>query len=257
MTLGFTATLNVTMQVSTLQETVTVTGDTPVVDVSSTKTLDQLRLQGARLDPERARHVGDPRRVAGGDDGPHRRRRQRRGHAERLPHLRRARRSEPRDDRRARDHRRHRRDRRLRRLRRVRGSHRRHRRTRRRHGPARRADADDDQVGRQPVPRLGLRRLSELEPAIDQHHRRAGRARHPRQGSQPDEGLLRLQRRRRRLRAEGQDVVVRLVPRVRHRDQRAALPGARRTRPSCATSAARRRSRCRATTRSSARSCGR
>jgi hypothetical protein len=37
-TLGFTATLNVTMQVSSLQETVTVTGASPVVDVSSTKT---------------------------------------------------------------------------------------------------------------------------------------------------------------------------------------------------------------------------
>jgi hypothetical protein len=32
-TLGFTATLNVTMSVSGLQETVTVTGDSPVVDV--------------------------------------------------------------------------------------------------------------------------------------------------------------------------------------------------------------------------------
>jgi hypothetical protein len=37
-TLGFTATLNVTMAVSGLQETVTVTGDSPVVDVSSTRT---------------------------------------------------------------------------------------------------------------------------------------------------------------------------------------------------------------------------
>jgi hypothetical protein len=37
-TLGFTATLNVTLQVSTLQETVTVTGESPVVDVTSTKT---------------------------------------------------------------------------------------------------------------------------------------------------------------------------------------------------------------------------
>ena len=37
-TLGFTATLNVTMSVSGLQETVTVTGDSPVVDVSSTST---------------------------------------------------------------------------------------------------------------------------------------------------------------------------------------------------------------------------
>lgn len=36
--LGFTATLNVTMSVSGLQETVTVTGESPVVDVSSTKT---------------------------------------------------------------------------------------------------------------------------------------------------------------------------------------------------------------------------
>src|SRR5687768_5739913 len=37
-TLGFTATLNVTMAVSGLQETVTVTGESPVVDVTSTKT---------------------------------------------------------------------------------------------------------------------------------------------------------------------------------------------------------------------------
>src|SRR5919109_1952433 len=37
-TLGFTATLNVTMQVSSLAETVTVTGESPVVDVTSTKT---------------------------------------------------------------------------------------------------------------------------------------------------------------------------------------------------------------------------
>jgi hypothetical protein len=37
-TLGFTATLNVTMSVSGLEETVTVTGESPVVDVSSTKT---------------------------------------------------------------------------------------------------------------------------------------------------------------------------------------------------------------------------
>lgn len=37
-TLGFTATLNVTMSVSGLEETVTVTGESPVVDVSSTRT---------------------------------------------------------------------------------------------------------------------------------------------------------------------------------------------------------------------------
>jgi hypothetical protein len=37
-TLGFTATLNVTLQVSSLAETVTVTGESPVVDVTSTKT---------------------------------------------------------------------------------------------------------------------------------------------------------------------------------------------------------------------------
>jgi hypothetical protein len=36
--LGFTATLNITMSVSGLQETVTVTGASPIVDVSSTKT---------------------------------------------------------------------------------------------------------------------------------------------------------------------------------------------------------------------------
>jgi hypothetical protein len=187
---------------------------------------DQLRLQGARLDPERARHVGDSRRVAGRHDVAHRRRRQCRGNAERLSHLRRARRSEPRDDRRPGHDRRHRRDRRLRRLRCVRGSDRRHGRPRRRHGPARRADADDHQVGRQRIPRHALRRLPELGSAGHQHHRRAGRAQHPRQGRQPDEGLLRLQRRRRRLPAQGQGLVVRLVPRVQYRDQRAAIPGA-------------------------------
>jgi hypothetical protein len=37
-TLGFTATLNVTLEVSGLEETVTVTGQSPVVDVSSTNT---------------------------------------------------------------------------------------------------------------------------------------------------------------------------------------------------------------------------
>ncbi len=37
-TLGFTATLDVAMQLSSVQETVTVIGDTPVVDVASTKT---------------------------------------------------------------------------------------------------------------------------------------------------------------------------------------------------------------------------
>ena len=41
---------------------------------------------------------------------------------------------------------------------------------------------------------LVLRRLSELEPAVHEHHRRSDRARHPRQGRQPHEGLLRLQR---------------------------------------------------------------
>ena len=175
-TLGFTATLNVTMQVSGLQETVTVTGASPVVDVSSTKTSTNYDFKELASIPSARDMWAILCGVAGRDDGAHRCRRQRRRHAERLSHLRCARRSEPRDDRRAGHHRRHRRHRRLCRLRRVRRSDRRHRRSWRRHGPARRADADDDQVRRQPVPRLALRRLSELEPAGDQHHRRAGRA---------------------------------------------------------------------------------
>ena len=87
-TLGFTATLNVTMQVSGLQETVTVTGDSPVVDMSSTKTSTNYDYKELAVDPQRARHVGDSRGVARGDDVTHRCRRQRRRNAERLSHLR-------------------------------------------------------------------------------------------------------------------------------------------------------------------------
>ena len=225
-TLGFTATLNVTLQVSTLQETVTVTGVTPVVDVSSTKTstnydykelasIPSARDMWAILAESPAVTMAriDVGGSAAGTQSGYRtydaRGGQNRVMIDGLVT------TEGTDaigvyvDYGAFEE--------------VDG---RHRGTRRRHGPARRADADDDQVRREPVPRLGLRRLPELGLAIDQHHRRTGLARDPRQGSQPDEGLLRLQRRRRRLRQQGQDLVVRLVPRVRHRNQRATLPGA-------------------------------
>ena len=86
-TLGFTATLNVTMAVSGLQETVTVSGASPVVDVSSTQDVDQLRLQRTGLDSKCSRHVGHPVGVAWRDDGAHRCWRECRRHAERLSHL--------------------------------------------------------------------------------------------------------------------------------------------------------------------------
>ena len=55
--LGFTATVNVQLAVATLQETVTVTGESPVVDTSATRVQQNFKLEQLQTIPERARHV--------------------------------------------------------------------------------------------------------------------------------------------------------------------------------------------------------
>jgi hypothetical protein len=92
--MGFTATVNVDLAVASLQETVTVTGNSPVIDTSSTRPAE-LQARGAAGDPELTRSLVAARGDAGRDDGPHRRRRQPRRHANRLHRLR-LQRTEPR-----------------------------------------------------------------------------------------------------------------------------------------------------------------
>ena len=87
-TLGFNAQVNVTLNVATLQETVTVSGESPVIDTTLHARPDQLRPADAVVDSERARHV-----VAAGDDAvgvaqPRRRRRLDGRHADHLLRLR-------------------------------------------------------------------------------------------------------------------------------------------------------------------------
>ena len=62
-TLGFNAQVNVTLNVATLQETVTVSGESPVIDTSATRIQTNYDQQMLSSHPERARHV-----VAAGDD---------------------------------------------------------------------------------------------------------------------------------------------------------------------------------------------
>ena len=175
-TLGFTATVNVEMGVASLQESVTVTGAVAGRRHESTSISTNFDAKQLGESAERARPLGDSRRVAGHPDEPDRRRRQRRRHADRLRHLRHHG-SEPADGRR---HRRHRRDRRRRLLLRLRVL----RRGGRERGGAQRRDAVagravelHQQVGRQRVPRHVLRRLREREDPVAQHRRRSDRTR--------------------------------------------------------------------------------
>ena len=86
--LGFTATVNVELAVATLQETVTVTGESPVIDTTATRIQQNFKLGSAAVDPERARHVGTARRHPVDHDAARRRRRQPGRHAVRLHGLR-------------------------------------------------------------------------------------------------------------------------------------------------------------------------
>ncbi len=117
---------------------VTVSGQSPVVDVATTKTSTNFDCAAARRAAERARLLGDSRGGAGHPDAAHRRRRQRRRHADRLLHLRHEVRSASADGRGHRQHGRHQRRRVLLRLRIGRGSvgHDRRQHARRCRGPA-------------------------------------------------------------------------------------------------------------------------
>ena len=74
--------------VASLQETVTVTGESPVVDVTSTTTATSFGEAAAGGAAERARLLDGAGGRAGDRAHPHRRRRQRRRHADRLRRLR-------------------------------------------------------------------------------------------------------------------------------------------------------------------------
>ena len=115
-TLGFTAQVNVELALATLQETVTVSGASPVIDTTSTRVQQNFKMEQLQSIPNGARHVGAARRDAGGADEPHRRRRQPRRHADGLHRLRHDR-PGARADRRHQHHGRHRRRRLLLRLR--------------------------------------------------------------------------------------------------------------------------------------------
>ena len=116
----------------------------------------ELQARSAAGNPELARPVVAPRRHPVGDDGPHRRRRQPRRHADRL-HRVRVQRPEPRPRRGHQHHRRHERRRLLRRLRLVRRSVPRHDRPGRGNADPGRAEPDARQVGRQQVPGRAVR----------------------------------------------------------------------------------------------------
>ena len=64
------------MEISTVQETVTVSGESPVVDTRSTAIVGELQQGSARQDPVGARPVGHPRADARHDDERRQRRRQ-------------------------------------------------------------------------------------------------------------------------------------------------------------------------------------
>ena len=81
-TLGFNAQVNVSLNVATLQETVTVSGESPVIDTVGDAHPDQLRPADAGVAAQRARHVVAAGDHAVGDAESRGRRRQHRGHAD-------------------------------------------------------------------------------------------------------------------------------------------------------------------------------
>ncbi|MEZ5286582.1 MAG: carboxypeptidase-like regulatory domain-containing protein [Vicinamibacterales bacterium] len=85
-TLGFTANLNVELTLATLQETVTVTGASPIIDTTSTRVQQNFKLEQLQSIPN-GRDMGAAGRDAGRPDDAHRRGRQPRGHADRLQRL--------------------------------------------------------------------------------------------------------------------------------------------------------------------------
>ena len=156
---GFTANVNAELAVATLQETVTVTGESPVIDTSATRVQQNFKLAQLESIPNGRDMWALLAATPGVIMSQHRRRRQSRRHADRLPGLR-LERPGAHLGRRHQHHRRHRRRRLLLRLRLIRRSVPRRRRPGRGSGDARRAVELPRQVGRQPVLRRVLRRLA-------------------------------------------------------------------------------------------------
>ena len=169
--MAFTATVNVELAVASLNETVTVTGDSPVIDTTSTRVQQNFKLEALQEIPN-SRDLWSLLAVTPAvtmdrlDVG-----RRPRRHAERL-HRVRLLGAEPRARRGHQHDRGHERRRLLRGLRLVRGSVPRHDRPGRRDADPRRAEPDARQVGRQQVPGRDLPGLREQPPAERQHSRR-------------------------------------------------------------------------------------
>ena len=104
-TIGFSAQVNGELELSTVQETVTVTGESPLVDTRETGTKTTFDLETLQNIPVGARPVGDARAHARHHDGPRQRRRQPVGSAVRLHLARRDHRQQQVVDRRRRHHR--------------------------------------------------------------------------------------------------------------------------------------------------------
>ena len=174
-TVGFSANVSTQMGVSTVQETVTVTGESPIVDTKNTGTKQTFTTRAAAEHPVGARSVGHPAADRGHRDGPREHRRQHVGPAVQL----RVARRQPGQHQvvaRRRRHHRHGRDRRvaeLLRLRRVPGNDDQHRRRGRHAADRRRRHQPGDQERQRRVPRQRplLRRRRQLR--VEQHQRRA------------------------------------------------------------------------------------
>ena len=176
-TLGFNAQVNVSLRVATLQETVTVSGESPVIDTTATRVQTNFDSAAAGLAAQRPRHV-----VAAGVDPvghaePRRRRRRHDGHPDHLLRLRLLG-PEPSADRGHQHHRRHLGGRLLPRLRLLRrGVHRRGRQLGRDAQP-RRADPVRRQERQQPARRQPLLRHGGREHPEQEPRRRSDRAQH-------------------------------------------------------------------------------
>ena len=215
--LGFTATVNIELKVASLTESRHRKRAIAGRRRRDHEDLDQLRRPAAGFPAERPRLLVDSGGRAGHPDAAHRRRRQRRRHADRLFDLRHEVRSASADGRGDREHGGHQRRRLLLRLRRGGGSL---RDDRRKHAGDAVGGCDDAvhrEVRRQRVPRPDLCGLREREHPVAEHRsgaagsRGEGRRRPPGDRSQPHAQLSRPERRCGWLHQAGQAVVVQLA----------------------------------------------
>ena len=169
--LGFTATLNIELALATLQETVTVTGESPVIDTTATRVQQNFKVEQLQSIPN-GRDMWSLLAVTpGGADAAHRRRRQPRRHPDHLLGLR-PHRPGARAHRGHQHHRGHRRRRLLLRLLVAGRSVPRHHGADRRDAQPRRAEPVHHQVGWQPVLGRAVCRLVQQLAAGREHPRR-------------------------------------------------------------------------------------